>query len=179
MRGGKGISYISRLSTARIWRFCGYLMLTVVPYPHYNVSCNDACMRYHPKNLRLDEQGVSKVLGALEAEVMNAVWTRGDATVRDVRETLQARKAHSFNTIMTIMNRLVDKGLLAKRRQGSAYAYRAKVGKEAFCRDVTRSVVSALVSDGSFFQIAAFAEALQDCSDEDLAALREVLTAKE
>ena len=136
-------------------------------------------MRFHPKNLRLDERGTSKVLGALEADVMDAVWERAEVSVRDVREALLPRKPYSFNTIMTIMNRLVEKGLLAKRRSGNAYAYRAKVEKEDFCRDVTRSVVNALVSDGKFFQVNAFAEALQECSEGDLAELRRILNSEE
>lgn len=132
-------------------------------------------MRFHLKNLKLDEDGLSKVLGFLEAEVMDAVWTHGEVSVRDVRETLKKKKVYSFNTIMTVMNRLVEKKLLAKRSQGGAFVYRAASEKKAFLQEVTKSVVSAIVSDGSLFQMAGFIEAIKECSDDDLRALKRII----
>jgi predicted transcriptional regulator len=129
-------------------------------------------MGYHPKSIKLDEAGLSKVLGFLEAEVMGAVWQRKEATVRDVREALKRKKAYSFNTIMTVMNRLVEKGLLKKGGSGSAFTYCAAVERDAFLHEVTRSVVSAIVRDGTLFQVAAFVEAIKECSEDDLDALR-------
>lgn len=132
-------------------------------------------MRFHPKNLKLDEEGVSKVLGSLEADVMDVIWKQGNASVRTACDILCEKKSYSFNTIMTIMNRLVKKRLLKKTREGSSFTYRAVVEKDAFLQDVTKSVVSALVTDGSLFQVAAFAEALQGCSEEDKEKLRKII----
>ena len=132
-------------------------------------------MRFHPKNLKLDEEGLSKVLGTLEADVMEEIWTQGDISVRQVCDSLCKKKSYSFNTIMTIMNRLVDKGLLKKQRKGSMFMYRAAVERMDFLQEVTKSVVGALVSDGSLFQVAAFAEALQECSAEDKETLRKII----
>ena len=129
-------------------------------------------MRFHLKNLKLDQDGLSKVLGFLEAEVMDAVWTKGEMTVRDVREAIKKKKAYSFNTIMTVMNRLVEKQLLSKRTHDGAFAYHASVAKDAFLREVTKSVVSAIVTDGSLFQAAGFVEAIKECSEEDLQELK-------
>lgn len=155
------------------------MWITVVDrYLYSSLQCvvyKDDVMDFHPKNLRLDGSGISKVLGALEAEVMDVIWSREKVSVREVMEALEDRKEYSFNTIMTIMNRLVEKGLLRKCRAGNAYAYEARVCRDSFCREVTRSVVSSIVSDGSFFQVAAFAEALRECSEEDLESLRSIL----
>lgn len=106
---------------------------------------------------------------------MDAVWRRGDITVRDVREELCAKKEYSFNTIMTVMNRLVTKRLLTKRQAGGAFAYRATVGREDFSRDVTRSIAAAIVQGGSLFQVAAFVEAIKESSAEDLRKLKEII----
>ena len=132
-------------------------------------------MKFRPKQLRLDEEGLSSVLGFLEAEIMEAVWRTGDTSVRAVREALAAKKEYSFNTIMTVMNRLVAKRLLAKRQQAGAFAYRAAVAREEFTREVSRSVASALVADGSLFQLAAFVEALRERSADDLKKLKEII----
>lgn len=135
-------------------------------------------MRFQLKQLKLDHDGLSKVLGFLEAEVMNAIWENGEASVRGVREALKAKKVYSFNTIMTVMNRLVEKKLLTKRGDDGTFLYRAAVTKEAFLKDVTRSVVSAIVRDGSLFQVAGFAEALNECSDEEIAELKRIIASR-
>src|SRR5260221_3709588 len=132
-------------------------------------------MRFQPKNLRLDEEGLSMVLGFLEAEIMDAVWRLGETTVRDVREELRTRKEYSFNTIMTVMNRLVSKRLLSKRQAAGAFVYGAEVFREDFSRDVTRSIAAAIVQGGSLFQAAAFVEAIKEASSEDLRKLKEII----
>lgn len=63
--------------------------------------------------------------GDLQAEVMAAVWRLGEAKVEDVRDAQPERDRSAYNTIQTVMNRLVDRGLLARKRQGHAYVYRA------------------------------------------------------
>jgi predicted transcriptional regulator len=132
-------------------------------------------MRFQLKNLRLDEEGLSTVLGFLEAEIMDAVWDHGDTSVRDVREVLAGKKEYSFNTIMTVMNRLVAKKLLTKKQSDGTFAYRAAIAREEFSREVSRSVASALVAGGSLFQAAAFVEALKAGSSDDLRKLKEII----
>lgn len=132
-------------------------------------------MGFKCRNLRLDEDGLAKALGPLEADVMEAVWSRASATVRDVREAIRGRKRYSFNTVMTIMNRLVAKGLLAKRSVDGTFAYAAKISRKDFIRDINRSVVGALLKDGTLFQAAAFIDAVRECSEEELRLLRQVI----
>lgn len=132
-------------------------------------------MHFRPKHLRLDERGLSTVLGFLEAEIMDAAWRLGDASVRDIQGALKPKKDYSFNTIMTVMNRLVAKKLLSKKQSGGAFAYRPAVCREDFSRDVSRSVAEALVAGGSLFQAAAFVEALKESSADDLRKLREII----
>jgi predicted transcriptional regulator len=64
-------------------------------------------------------------LHALEAEVMEVVWERGEASVRDVMQALNADaiKVRAYTTYMTIMARLDAKGMLERRRQGKTDFY--------------------------------------------------------
>ena len=64
--------------------------------------------------------------GDLQAEVMSAVWRLGEATVEAVRKEQPARARSAYTTIQTVMNRLADRGLLARERRGKAFVYRAK-----------------------------------------------------
>jgi len=132
-------------------------------------------MTFPVKHLRLEGVGLAKVLGELEAEVMDAIWTLDGATVGEVRGALKERKTYSFNTIMTVMNRLVEKGILAKRETKGAFSYRATSDRDSFQREVTRSVVSAVLHDGSLFHAAGFLDAMQECSKEEREMLKKLL----
>lgn len=66
------------------------------------------------------------VRGDLQIEVMAAVWQLGQATVEDVRSAQPRQRRSAYNTIQTVMNRLVERGLLTRKRRGNAYVYAAK-----------------------------------------------------
>jgi predicted transcriptional regulator len=66
-------------------------------------------------------------LAPLELECMNTLWPMGQATVREIRDRLTARRARAYTTIMTIMDRLARKGVVERRKAGRAYLYRAKL----------------------------------------------------
>ena len=64
--------------------------------------------------------------GDLQTEIMTSVWTLGRATVQEVRARQPSRRRSAYNTIQTVMNRLVDRGLLLRERKGKAYVYRPR-----------------------------------------------------
>jgi predicted transcriptional regulator len=72
------------------------------------------------------------VRGDLQAEIMATVWRLGEARVDDVREQQPARRRSAYNTIQTVMNRLVERGLLERERRGHAFAYRARISEEDY-----------------------------------------------
>jgi hypothetical protein len=59
-----------------------------------------------------------------ELEIMNLVWQRRNATVRNIYETLLKHRKIAYTTVMTMMNILETKGYLKKRRQNRAFVYR-------------------------------------------------------
>jgi predicted transcriptional regulator len=70
--------------------------------------------------------------GGLQAEVMAAVWKLGQATVEDVRGIQPARDRSAYNTVQTVMNRLVERGLLDRERKGKAFVYRARLDEHQY-----------------------------------------------
>ena len=75
---------------------------------------------------RPDRPGIRKVLGDLEADIMEIVWARpaDDATtVRDVYEALQQRRRIAYTTVMTTMTRLAKKRLLRTEKHAQTYVY--------------------------------------------------------
>ena len=91
--------------------------------------------------------GLKKVLGDLEAEVMKVVWKQEKSTVREVYEQLRLEKNLAYTTVMTIMSRLADKGLLAKAPQGNAYIYTPAVSEAEFTEMVVSEVIDGLLEE--------------------------------
>jgi len=86
---------------------------------------------------KANEKGLNRFFGPLEAKIMDIVWSEPDISIRDVQSRLAAGKNVAFNTVMTVMNRLADKGLLRKRTEGRVTLYSPAQTKEQFL--VTRS----------------------------------------
>ena len=102
-------------------------------------------------------------LHELESEVMEEVWRRGETTVREVREALNARssKTRAYTTVMTIMARLDDKGLLTRRRQGKSDVYRPVLSRDEYLEARTRAEVGALVEQYGELALVHFARQVQ------------------
>jgi predicted transcriptional regulator len=66
-------------------------------------------------------------LAPLELDCMNTLWPVGEATVREIRDGLAARRPRAYTTIMTIMDRLTRKGVVERVKAGRAYVYRARL----------------------------------------------------
>jgi predicted transcriptional regulator len=86
---------------------------------------------------------VLPALGKLEREVMQIIWRRGRASVRDVHDELAGRIA--YTTLMTTLDRLYKKGLLAREKDGRAFRYAPRVTPEEFERGIAQDVVDALL----------------------------------
>jgi predicted transcriptional regulator len=65
-------------------------------------------------------------LHELEREVMEELWHRGEASVREVMEAVNpdAPRQRAYTTYMTVMARLEGKGMLERSRQGKTDFYR-------------------------------------------------------
>ena len=84
---------------------------------------------------RLDRPGIRKVLGDLEAEIMELVWARPPGvgtTVRDVFEVLYERRHTAYTTVMNTMTRMARKKLLRAEKDDKAYIYYPTCTREEF-----------------------------------------------
>ncbi|MBZ5552818.1 MAG: BlaI/MecI/CopY family transcriptional regulator [Acidobacteriia bacterium] len=66
----------------------------------------------------------TSTLTDLELEIMQIVWGRRQATVRDVYETLRERRKVAYTTVMTMMKILEQKKRLKRTLVDRAYLYR-------------------------------------------------------
>jgi predicted transcriptional regulator len=70
--------------------------------------------------------------GELEARVMDVLWREeADMTPRQVHERITtSRRPLAYTTVMTILVRLWEKGMLEREPRGRAYAYRPVTGRD-------------------------------------------------
>jgi len=69
-------------------------------------------------------------LAPLELECLSVLWPMGEATVRDIHRALIATCPRAYTTVMTIMDRLEQKGIVARRKVGRAFRYKAMLSAE-------------------------------------------------
>ncbi len=105
------------------------------------------------------------LLGPLETDVMEAVWARGEATVRDIHAALSARRDIAYTTVMTTMSRLATKGLLARDSSGLAHRYRPAISRDDYADSTVRSVVDWLVKRFPEPAVSYFVDVLDEGDD--------------
>ena len=86
-------------------------------------------------------------LGKLEREVLEQTWRLGEVSVRDVYRAFDERIA--YTTLMTTLDRLFKKNLLARRKDGRAFVYSACVSQEDLDRGIKEDVVDGLLGQGA------------------------------
>lgn len=96
-------------------------------------------------NLRTSRKGIRQVLGDLETDIMEILWRESPASVRQVHEALARERAIAYTTVMTVMSRLTEKGLLKREQHGRAYLYVPTQTREEFCSDTISAVVQSLI----------------------------------
>lgn len=89
---------------------------------------------------RPDRPGIRKVLGDLEADIMELIWAQQDhqsITVREVFEVLYTQRQIAYTTVMSTMTRLAKKHLLRVEKKDQAYLYTPVMTQQEF---ITRCV---------------------------------------
>jgi BlaI family transcriptional regulator, penicillinase repressor len=63
------------------------------------------------------------MLTPLELDIMKAVWKHPPVTVRDVQGEIRPTRNLAYTTVMTIMDRLHQKGFLTRQLQARTHLY--------------------------------------------------------
>ena len=104
----------------------------------------------------------SEALTGREAQIMDVLWSTGEATAEQVRVAL-ADPLHD-STVRTLLRVLVTKGYLTQESRGKAFAYRAAIGRAEGQRGALAGVLA------RFFGGSAESLVLRLIEDEQLTA---------
>lgn len=100
------------------------------------------------KNFKYDEVGLNRFFGPLEAKIMEILWDAEELSIKEVQQQLEKdSKPVAFNTVMTVMNRLVDKGILQKRMQGRLSIFRPIQPKDDFIEEQSKKLTENLLDE--------------------------------
>ena len=113
-------------------------------------------------------ESATDALGPLEQRVMARLWEGGPQAVGEVMEALNgsAERQLAYTTVMTILVRLNEKGLVSRQKEGRHYRYAAAVDESSLEAQVGRRKLSRLIDRYGAASVAGFAAEL---GEEDLA----------
>ncbi len=116
-------------------------------------------------------------LGDLEVAVMDHFWDRGEADVKAVHATLSHRGI-TLNTVQSTVKRLLDKGLLRRRKVSHAYLYSAEVSRALHQRHALQQVVDEVMDGQPQVMLAAFVDLTEQAGADELARLEGMISAR-
>jgi predicted transcriptional regulator len=117
---------------------------------------------------------VPPALPDLEREVMEEVWRRGSGTVHEIRDALNASsdKERAYTTVMTVLTRLADKGMLERHREGRSDRYVPAFARGEYLDARAADDVETLLAAYGDVALAHFAERVEGLDPERRAQLR-------
>lgn len=112
-----------------------------------------------------------------ELRLMDVVWDKGPVTVGEVAAALPGEPTLAYNTILTTLRVLEQKGYVrhTKPREGRAFIYRAVVGREQASRNALRHLVRGFFSNSPELLVLNLLDD-GDLSERELKKIRNLLT---
>jgi predicted transcriptional regulator len=107
--------------------------------------------------------------GQLQQEIMRVVWRLGEGRVEDVRKELPRRRRGAYTTVQTVLNRLAERGLLGRRRDGKAIVYSPRISEGDY---LARSFSETLAEASDDARRAALAQLVGDLDQNELDEIR-------
>lgn len=106
---------------------------------------------------------------------MNLVWRHGHCSVRDLVNDLNLIKPVAYTTVLTVIQRLHEKGLVAKRADQKAFVYSARVSKETYSKTLAQSFLKKFIHSFGEIGIASFAHSIDSLSEDERQRLLDLL----
>lgn len=92
-------------------------------------------------------QGLTKIFGSLEADIVTLIWDHGEMSARDIFELLRDQGQRlSYGAVKTVLDRLVKKQMLVRSMLGNQYLYQAQLNRAEFSHLASREIIASLVA---------------------------------
>jgi predicted transcriptional regulator len=114
---------------------------------------------------------LTPIQGDLQTQAMSALWRLGAGTVEQVRSELPARYRGAYNTIQTILNRLAERGLVDRSREGRGIRSTPRLTEAEYLSGTIRRTLAG-ASSGA--RQAALASIIGGLGPDDLSEIAEI-----
>lgn len=101
----------------------------------------------------------------LELACLRALWALGEGNVQTVRDYLTPRRALAYTTVMTMLDRLTRKQMLARRKVGRAFVYSPLVSRDEIRQRAVGELVESLF-EGSRDHLAAYLQGRETAASQ-------------
>ena len=109
-----------------------------------------------------------------ELEILQVLWGKGKATVREVHETILKTKEAGYTTTLKLMQIMFEKGLVTRDDSAKTHIYRANVTKEKTQNQFVNRMINGLFQ-GSSSQLIMQALGSHSPSKEELNEIQQLL----
>ena len=84
-----------------------------------------------------------------ELEILQVLWDKGQATVREVHEELSAIKDSGYTTTLKLMQIMFEKGIVKRDDSSKTHIYQANVSRENTQKQLVGKMVNSLFGGSS------------------------------
>ena len=105
---------------------------------------------------------------------MSILWKEHPLSVRDVCTRMKRSKL-AYTTVMTTLDRLHNKGLLARTKQGNAFLYMPAIDRAEYQRRVVETALAPMFEQGAAPVLAAFVDIAAQVDEANLVKLEELI----
>lgn len=109
-----------------------------------------------------------------ELELLGILWNSGAATVREIFEAVNANRPVVYTGVLKLLQIMTEKGLVVRDEKERAHVYRAAVSQKDTERRFLRELSERFFA-GSASQLALRALEMEQASDQELDAIRQLI----
>jgi predicted transcriptional regulator len=109
-----------------------------------------------------------------ELEILQVLWTKGTASVREVHEELAKSKDVGYTTTLKLMQIMFEKGLVKRDATFKTHIYEPQVSKDKTQKHLLNKMIDTLFG-GSPTQLVLQALGNHKASEEELEAIQQLL----
>lgn len=120
----------------------------------------------------------SETLTEAELRLMDVLWQKGSATVQQVLDALSQKPALAYNSVLTTIRILENKGYVRHVKDGRAHVYRPTVERREASRSEIRHLVNRFFKDSHELLVLNILED-QSIDEQELKRFRELLQSRE
>lgn len=115
----------------------------------------------------------SKLFGSLEQQIIDILW-KAKKPLKPMEVLKQLDGDYAYTTIMTVLKRMSDKKVLARKMVGKAFVYSPVSGKEAYIKNSLGTLYGSLVKNYGELAISQFVDIIKN-NQEDMDLLKQFI----